>query len=155
VPKAFPIAATLAATVGLAACGGGSTKAARNCFEIWNGSSNKVQQAKVAHRFLSANVTRWRAQGSGNSIVESWTTRSTKAPQASGDGNVGGSTSHGCGYLFHTSKRYISFSAELRGNAVRWVPRPIHGSWSRLHLVAAPDNATVAADGLLSPRTAG
>jgi hypothetical protein len=61
VPKPFAIIATLAATVGLAACGGGSTKAARNCFEIWNGSSNKVQQAKVAHRFLSANLSRWSA----------------------------------------------------------------------------------------------
>jgi hypothetical protein len=150
------IAAPLAATVALAGCGGGSTKTARNCFEIWNGSSNKAQQARVAHRFVSASVTDWRAQASGSSIDESWTASSPTVPLASAGENVGGRASHGCGYLFHTSKRFVSYSAELKGKTIRWnVQPPIRGSWSRRQQAVARDNASVDGTGLLSPRSAG
>ena len=147
------IAATLLATVGLAACGGGSNKAARNCYEIWNARPNQAQQASVAHRFRSGNVTRWIARASKGGVTESWTASSSKVPHVS---NLGGSESHGCAYLFHTSKRYASFSAELRGKTVHWgVPPTLHGSWSRVAPAAAADNATVDAAGLLSPRSGG
>jgi hypothetical protein len=155
VQKTFVIAA-LAATIALAGCGGGSTKTSRNCFEIWNGSSNKAQRARVAHRFLSANVTNWSAQASGSSTDESWTASSPTVPQASTGENVGGRASHGCGYFFHTSKRFVSYSAELKGKTIRWnVPPPIRGSWSRGQQAVARDNASVDGTGLLSPRTAG
>ena len=153
--KASAIAAALAAAVGLAACGGGSTKAARTCFDVWNGSSNRAQQARVAHRFPSASVTNWSAQASAGSIDESWTASSSTEPAASAGGNVGGRANHGCGYLFHTSKRFVSFSAELKGETVRWdVQPPIAGSWSRRRQAVARDNATVDGEGLLQPRAA-
>jgi hypothetical protein len=156
VRKSFAIAATLAATVGLAGCGGGSHKAARNCFEIWNGSSNKVLQGRVAHRFASASVSNWSAQASASAITESWTASSGTTPPSPSSGNVGGRASHGCGYLFHTSKRFVSYSAELRGDTVRWnVPPAIHGSWSRPQQAVARDNATVDDEGLLNSRAAG
>jgi hypothetical protein len=147
-PKLFAFAATLVAAAGLVGCGGGKNDAARTCFDIWNGSSNTAQQAKVARRFPVANVSNWTAQASGDSVTERWTASPGKSA------NLGGSGSHGCGYLFHTSRRFVSYSAELRGDSVRWVPRTLHGSWSRPRRAAAPDNASVDADGLLSPRTA-
>ena len=149
--KSFAIAATLAATVGLAGCGGSSTKAARSCFDVWNGSSNKAQQARVAHRFPSASVTNWMAQASAGSIDESWTA-SSSTDRASAGANLGGRANHGCGYLFHTSNRFVSFSAELKGKAVRWnLQPPISGSWSRRQQTVAGDNATVVGEGLLEP----
>ncbi len=152
----FAVAATLAGTFALAGCGGGSTRAARNCFDVWNGSSNKAQQARVAHRFPSASVTNWMAQASAGSIDESWTASSATDSQAAGSGNLGGRASHGCGYLFHTARRFVSFSAELEGETVRWnVQRPLRGSWSRRQQAAARDNATVDGEGLLAPRAAG
>jgi hypothetical protein len=90
----------LAATVGVTACGGGSTTAARGCFEIWNAKSNEARQRAVADRFTVADVSRWRAQ-------------------AAGGVNLGGPASSGCGYLFHTSERYLSISAERRGRMIR------------------------------------
>ena len=154
--KSLAIVATLAATVGLVGCGGGSTKAARNCFDLWNGSANKSQQTRVAHRFPSASVTSWSAQASGSSIVESWTGGSATVPEASTGDNVGGRASHGCGYLFHTSRRFVSLSAELEGETVRWnVPPAIRGTWSRRQQAVARDNASVDGEGLLSPRPAG
>jgi len=149
-------AAPLAATVALVGCGGSSTKTARNCFEIWNGSSSKAQQARVAHRFLSASVTNWSAQASVSSIDESWTAGSPTVPQASAGEKVGGRASHGCGYLFHTSKRFVSYSAQLKGKTIRWnVPPPIRGSWSHRQHAIARYNASVDGKGLLSPRSAG
>jgi len=155
VRRSFAIAATLA-VVGLAGCGGGSTKAARNCFEIWNGNSNKDLQGRVAHRFASASVTNWSAQASTGDITESWTASSGTTAPLPGTGNVGGRASHGCGYLFHTSTEFVSYSAELRGETIRWnVPPAIHGSWSRRQQAVARDNATVDGEGLLNSRTAG
>jgi hypothetical protein len=153
--KAFAIAATLAAMVGLAGCGGSSTKAARNCFDVWNGSSNRAQQARVAHRFPSASVTNWMAQASGGSIDESWTA-SSSTDRASAGANLSGRANHGCGYLFHTSRQFVSFSAELEGRTVRWnLQRPISGSWSRRQQAVARDNATVVGEGLLEPAPQG
>jgi hypothetical protein len=154
VRKPLALAAAFAATVGLVGCGGGSTKAAPSCFELWNESSNSALQARVANRFRSASVSNWSAQASGSSIDESWTASSASVPPTSG--NVGGRASHGCGYLFHTSRRFVSFSAELKGRTVRWnVPPAIHGSWSRRQQVVARDNAAVDGDGLLNLRAAG
>jgi hypothetical protein len=153
--KAFAIAATLAAMVGLAGCGGSSTKAARNCFDVWNGSSNRAQQARVAHRFPSASVTNWMAQASGGSIDESWTA-SSSTDRASAGAKLSGRANHGCGYLFHTSRQFVSFSAELEGRTVRWnLQRPISGSWSRRQRAVARDNATVVGEGLLEPAPQG
>jgi len=156
--SSFAIGATLAvaAMVGLAACGGGSTKAARNCFEIWNGHSNKDLQGRVADRFASASVTNWSAQASTSAITESWTASPGTTAPLPASGNVGRRASHGCGYLFHTSTQFVSYSAELRGRTIRWnVPPAIHGSWSRRQQAVARDNATVDDEGLLNSRTAG
>ena len=127
--------AMLAAAASLAACGGGSAKASRDCFEVWNTKLNQARQATVARRFTVADVSRWFAEPTGG-------------------GNLGGPASVGCAYLFHTSKRYLSISGEWKGRAISWgAPPTSHGSWSPQQQAAVRDNATVDADGLLSRRS--
>lgn len=126
--------AALAAAISFTSCGGSSTKASRDCFDVWNAGSNKARQSSVAGRFTLARVNNWRAESSGGGNV-----------------NLGGQASEGCGYLFHTSTRFLSISGAWNGNAIRWdVPPTIHGSWSPQQQAASADNATVDADGLLS-----
>jgi hypothetical protein len=134
--------------ISVTGCGGSSVKASRDCFEIWNDGSNKAAKASVIGRFSVASVTEWRAEaGRGNVNVE-W-----RAAPGSGTVSLGGPRSKGCGYLFHTSKRFLSISALRKGENVRWdVPPSIHGGWSRQQQAAARDNASVAADGHLSRR---
>jgi hypothetical protein len=127
--------AMLALTTSLAGCGGTSTNASRDCFAAWNAAANKTRQSTVADRFRIASVREWRAEA------------------VSGTVNLGGPASKGCGYLFHTSKAYLSISGEWKGGTIRWgVPPPIHGSWSPEQQAAVSDNAAVEADGLLSHR---
>jgi hypothetical protein len=124
----------LAAIVSLTGCGGGSTKAGRDCFDVWNADSNQTRQSAVAGHFTVANVSRWRAV-------------------ASGGANLGGPASQGCGYLFHTSKRYLSISGAWKGETIRWgLPPSQHGSWSSQQEASVRDNATVDAGGLLGRR---
>jgi len=76
-----------------------------------------------------------------------------RAAPGSGTVKLGGPGSKGCGYLFHSSKRFLSISALRKGESVRWdVPPSIHGRWSGQQQAAARDNASVAADGHLSRR---
>src|ERR1051326_5937966 len=104
--------AVVAAAGSFTACRGGAAKAARDCFAAWNERSNHTRQAMVAKRFTIADVSPWVAE-------------------AAGTGNVGGSPSHGCGYLFHTSWRYFSISGEWCGRTLRWgTPPTIQGAWS-------------------------
>lgn len=57
------------------------------------------------------------------------------------------------GYLFHTSRRYLSISGEWEGSAIDWgVPPTIQGPWLAKQRAAVKDNATVDSDGLLSRR---
>jgi hypothetical protein len=122
--------------IGLTSCGGSSTKSSRDCFDVWNAASNKARQSRVAGGFTVARVSNWRAEASG-----------------SGNVNLGRPASEGCGYLFHTSKRFLSISSAWSGEAIRWdVPPTIHGSWSPQQQAAAPDNATVDGGGLISTR---
>jgi hypothetical protein len=80
-------------------------------------------------------VSEWRAQASSGAV------------------NLGGGTSEGCGYLFHTTASYLSISGVWKGKKIRWgVPPSIHGSWSARQQAAVSNNATVDADGLLSRR---
>ena len=128
--------AALAAAVSLTNCGGSSTKASRDCFDVWNAASNNARQSSVAGEFTVARVNTWRAEASGGA-----------------NGNPGGPASEGCGYLFHTSKRYLSISGAWNGKAIRWeVPPTIHGPWSAQQQAASADNASVDSDGLLSKR---
>ena len=118
----------------LGACGGGSKKASGDCFEVWNASSNHSRQAAVAERFTIASVSPWQAQASGML-------------------SLAGQASHGCGYLFHNAKRYLSISAERRDHLIRWdAPPTIHGPWSAQQQAAVRDNAAVDARGRLSRR---
>jgi hypothetical protein len=134
--KAFPVIAALAAAISLTSCGGSSTKASPDCFDVWNAASNKEGQSKVAGQFTVARVNDWRAEASGGGNV-----------------NLGGSASEGCGYLFHSSERFLSISGRWEGNGIRWnVPPTIHGSWSRQQQAGGADNATVDSDGLLNKR---
>lgn len=131
-PKLIAGIAVAAAAASLTACGGGSSNVARDCFAAWNESSNHNRQAMVARRFPIADVSPWMAE-------------------AAGTGNVGGSPSHGCGYLFHTSWRYLSISGEWSGRTLRWgSPPTIQGAWSARQQASVHDNATVDAQGLLS-----
>ena len=41
----------------LAACGGSSTKASKDCFQIWNDTSNQRRQIIIAGLFTVADVT--------------------------------------------------------------------------------------------------
>jgi hypothetical protein len=134
--------------ISVAGCGGGSVKASRGCFEIWNDGSNKAAKASVIGRFSVASVTEWRAEAGRGSVNVEW-----RAAPGSGTVKLGGPGSKGCGYLFHSSKRFLSISALRKGESVRWdVPPSIHGRWSRQQQAAARDNASVAADGHLSRR---
>ena len=126
----------LVAAASLTACGGTSKKADRDCYSAWNLDSNQARQATVAGRFTIAEVSPWRAQGDVGQ-------NATSPPHAS----------FGCGYLFHTSKRYLSISGEWDGSAIRWgVPPTIRGSWSPQQQAAVHDSATVSADGMISRR---
>lgn len=134
--------------ISVAGCGGSSTKASRDCFEIWNEGSNKAAKASVIGRFSVASVTEWRAEAGRGSVNVEW-----RAAPGSGTVNLAGPGSKGCGYLFHSSKRFLSISALRKGGNVRWdVPPSIHGRWSRQQQAAARDNASVAANGRLIRR---
>jgi hypothetical protein len=129
----FAVAVATAAATSTA-CGGGPAGEARDCFGAWNAKSNHSRQALVAGRFTTAEVSPWLAE-------------------AEGTGNVGGPPSHGCGYLFHTSRRYLSISGAWRDHALRWgVPPTIRGTWSTRQQASVHDNATVDGGGLLSSR---
>jgi hypothetical protein len=132
--RCFTGIALLAIAGGLTGCGHGSAKAASDCFQVWNDPSNKAGQATVAGRFSIANVSEWRAT-------------------AEGSANLGGPEAQGCGYLFHTSKRYLSISGVRERKTIRWgIPPSIHGSWSAQQEAAVDNNAGVDRDGLLSRR---
>jgi hypothetical protein len=134
--KAVTLIAVLSAAISLTSCGGGSSKASRDCLGAWNAASNKAGQSAVAGRFRIASVSKWRAESGG-----------------SGNVDLGGPASEGCGYLFHTSKRYVSISGVWDGETIRWgVPPSIHGSWSARQQAAVTDGVTVDAEGLLSTR---
>jgi hypothetical protein len=93
--------------------------------------SPAVERRRPVH---GRQVNNWRAEASGGGNV-----------------NLGGPASEGCGYLFHTSKRFLSISGAWSGKAIRWdVPPTVRGSWSPQQQAASADNATVDADGLLS-----
>jgi hypothetical protein len=145
----LPVALAIAAmAISVAGCGDGSAKASRDCFAIWNDGSNKAAKASVIGRFRVASVTEWRAEAGRGSVNVEW-----RAAPGSGTVNLGGHGSKGCGYFFHSSKRFLSISALRKGENVRWdVPPSIHGGWSRQQQAAARDNASVAADGRLSRR---
>jgi hypothetical protein len=134
VPKQLAGTIALVATIGLTGCGSGSTTAKRGCFDVWNAKSNQVRQTSIAGRFRVANVSEWRAAAASHAT----TPRGSPANQ-------------GCGYLFHTSKRYLSISGAWTAEAFRWnVPPSIHSSWSSGQQAAVKDNASVNARGLLS-----
>lgn len=134
--------------ISVAGCGGSSTKVSRDCFEIWNEGSNKAANASVIGRFSVASVTEWRAEAGRESVNVEW-----RAAPGSGTVNLAGPGNKGCGYLFHSSKRFLSISALRKGGNVRWdVPPSIHGRWSRQQQAAARDNASVAANGRLIRR---
>jgi hypothetical protein len=140
--------AILAMAVSQAGCGGSSAKVSRDCFEVWNDGSNKAGQSSVIGRFSVANVTEWRAEAGSGTVNVEW-----RAERGSGTVNVGGPGSKGCGYLVHTSKRFLSISAERKGGNIHWdVPPSIHGPWSPQQQAAVHDNAVVAADGRLIRR---
>jgi hypothetical protein len=145
--KVLVAVAILAMAVSLAGCGGSSRRASRNCFQVWNDASNKAGRSSVIGRFSVASVTEWRAESRSGSVNVEWRA-------APGSGTVlGGAGSKGCGYLFHSSKRFLSISAERKGRTIRWdVPRSIHGRWSPQQQAAGRDNAAVAADGRLIRR---
>src|SRR5262245_31792702 len=122
--RTYPVLVALL-LVGITGCGsdgskpdpgdGGPTKSAvsRDCFDTWNAKSNEANRAVVAGRFTVARVANWTAQASGG---------------GAGPSNGG---SQGCGYLFHTSDRYLSISGAWAGQGIRWgVPPTMHGSWS-------------------------
>lgn len=141
--------AIAAMTISVAGCGGSSAKGSRDCFEVWNDGSNKAAKASVIGRFSVASVTEWRAEAGRGSVNVEW-----RAAPGSGAVSLGGQGSKGCGYLFHSSKRFLSISAVRKGENVRWdVPPSIHGRWSRQQQAAARDNASVAADGRLIRRS--
>jgi hypothetical protein len=141
-------AAILAMAVSLAGCGGSSAKASRDCFKVWNDVSNKTGQSTVIGRFSVASVTEWRAEAGSGAVNVKW-----RAEARSGTVSLGGPGSKGCGSLFHTSKRFLSISAERKGGNIRWdVPPSIHGPWSPQQQAAVHDNAVVAADGRLIRR---
>jgi hypothetical protein len=126
--KPFAGIAIVAAAVSLTGCGGSSTTASRDCFEVWNDASNKAGQLSVAGRFSVASVSEWHAE-----------------PTGSGTANLGGPESQGCAYLFHSSKRYLSISGEWRRDTIQWgLPPSINGSWSQEHVKAARKRTPVA-----------
>lgn len=146
--KVLAAVAILALAVSLAGCGGSSPRVSRNCFQVWNDASNKAGQSSVIGRFSAASVTEWRAEPGSGSVNVEW-----RAASGSGTVNLGGAGSRGCGYLFHSSKRFLSISAERKGRTIRWdVPPSIHGRWSPQQQAAVRDNAAVAADGRLIRR---
>ena len=139
-PNIVGVRSSLACVALLAAatftgCGSSSKNADRDCFAVWNRHSNEANQAIVAGHFTIAAVSPWRAQGYAGQ-------RATSPP----------APRFGCGYLFHTSKRYLSVSGMWDGSAIRWgVPPTIKGWWTPKQQ-AVHDRANVSASGMLSRR---
>jgi hypothetical protein len=139
-------AALLAGIIGLTACGSGSpqkndvaagpkpSQISRDCFDAWNAPANQRNQSAVAGRFTVARVANWVMQASGGV---------SDGPSSD--------QSQGCGYLFHTSDRYLSISGAWEGRTLRWgIPPTIQGSWSAEQQAAGEDNARVDPEGRLS-----
>src|SRR4051794_27834127 len=103
--------------ISLAGCGGSSTKASRDCFDVWNDGSNKAERSRVMGRFGVANVAGWRAEAANGTAKVEWRAGPSGATVTV---NRGGPGNKGCGYLFHTSKRFLSISAEWKGKEIRW-----------------------------------
>jgi hypothetical protein len=145
--RTYSFAVALLATIaGLTGCGSeGSTpnqrdggprqrEISRDCFDAWNDPSNQSNQSAVAGRFTIARVANWSAQASGGA-----------------NSGPGDDPSQGCGYLFHTSDRYLSISGIWEGQTIRWgVPPTIDGSWSAEQQASGEDNARVDSEGRLS-----
>jgi hypothetical protein len=133
--------------VGITGCGSGGSKpdhgdggpkksaVSGDCFDTWNAPSNDANRAVVAGRFTVARVANWTAEASG------------------GGPSNGTGAGQGCGYLFHTSDRYLSISGAWEGQGIRWgVPPTMHGSWSAEQEASGQDNADVDSDGRLSEK---
>lgn len=146
--------AILAMAATLAGCGSSSTKASRDCFEIWNNAANRATKSRVIGRFGLASVTEWRAQaGSETKPGRQTLDVEWRAAPGSGTVSLGGPGSKGCGYFFHSSERFLSISAERKDGTIRWdVPPSTHGRWSPQQQASVRDNAAVAADGRLIRR---
>jgi hypothetical protein len=124
---------TIAGVLLVAGCGH-RRRSASDCYAYWNNGGNAVRQSKVAGRFTTAEVSNWRAQ-------------------AGGTGNLGGRASVGCSYLFHTRKRFVSFSGQLLNGRLSWgIPGTLRGAWSPQQQASVRDNASVDADGRLHAR---
>lgn len=117
------------AAISVLAGGCGSGTAKQDCFAVWNARDNAPRRAQVAGRFAIADVSEWTASPSG-----------------------GDESSHGCGYLFHDRRHYLSFSWE-RTPLRRWgVPPTQRGPWSPEQQASVRDNARVESDGSVQQR---
>jgi len=107
----------------------------QGCFIAWNAHGNERNRADLAGRGFTI-----------GSVERSFTV---------GDPASGGSPhkGEGCGYLFHSPTRFVSYTGDWHGDTLIWSnTEGMHGRWTAAQQRTQRDNVRVAADGRVAKR---
>ena len=133
--------ALLASCIVLAGCGAGSetsgnaskrgapASSEQGCFGAWNAAENQVNRERVARE--------------GYEIARVGLSRTFADPPAPGTSG----TSEGCGFLFHSDERHLSFAGDWNDWEIRNLRPTLEGPWSDQQQRNSPDNALVDTEG--------
>jgi hypothetical protein len=123
------------------ACGSNQTPRSvvrsHDCFIAWNAQGNERNRADLARRGFSFTI---------GSVARSFTV---------GDPAPGGTRheGHGCGYLFHSTTRFVSYTGDWHGDTLIWTnAQGMHGRWTAAQQRTQPDDVRVLADGRIAKR---
>jgi hypothetical protein len=117
-----------------------STLSARDCLEAWNSAGNEANRSALVR-------TGFRAGRASDWIQIS--------DFAAGDTPKGDARAFGCSYLFHSDRRYASFSGTWKDQAtIVWNQREtLRGPWSVQQQQNVRDDVCVLAGGAIGTRT--
>jgi hypothetical protein len=106
-----------------------------DCLAAWNAGGNERNRADLAER--------------------GFTIGSVERGMVFADPAPGGtaSESENCGYLFHSTNRFVSYTGEWHGDAVVWTnSQGMHGPWTAIQQRSQPDDVRVLGDGRIAKR---
>src|ERR1051326_7635925 len=122
------------ALLGVTGCGSHQTPRSvvrsHDCFVAWNAGGNERNRTDLASR--------------------GFTIGSVERSTTFGDPAQGGKPheSQGCGYLFHSTTRFVSYTADWRGDTLLWTNfEGMRGRWTAEQQRTQPDDVRVISDG--------
>jgi hypothetical protein len=131
----------IAFVVAFAGCGSHQDRRSvvhsHDCFAAWNSRGNEANRADLAAHGFSFRVG------------------SVERGMVFGDPARGGKAHEGelCGYLFHSSARFVSYTGDWRGDVLLWTnSQSARGRWTPTQQRTQHDDVRVLSDGRIAPR---